>query len=62
MRPKLNLKHKGQMSKPNEYTDKFKSNLICIVLSVRAKLEKNILPSDTVYIVQLRQIWAKLMH
>ena len=26
MRSKLNLKDKGQMSKPNEYTDNFKSN------------------------------------
>ena len=26
MRPKLNLKDKVQMSKPNEYTDNFKSN------------------------------------
>ena len=40
MRPKLNLKDKGQMSKPNEYTDNFKSNLTCIFLSVRAKLKK----------------------
>ena len=48
MRPKLNLKNKGQMSKPNEYTDKFKSNLTHIFLSLRAKLEKkNTLPSDT---------------
>ena len=37
---KLNLKDKGQMSKPNEYTDNFKSNLTCIFLSVRAKLKK----------------------
>ena len=27
MRPKLNLKNKIQMFKPNEYTDNFKSNL-----------------------------------
>ena len=47
MRPKLNLKDKGQMSKP-EYTDNFKSNLTCIFLSVRAKLKKNTLPSHTV--------------
>ena len=40
MRPKLNLKDKGQMSKPNEYTDNFKSNLICIFLSVWAKSKK----------------------
>ena len=50
MRPKLNLKDKGQMSRPNEYTDNFKSNLTCIFLSVRAKLKKNTLPSDTLYI------------
>ena len=36
MRPELNLKDKGQMSKPNEYMDNFKSNLICIFSSVRA--------------------------
>ena len=41
MRPKLNLKDKSQMSKPNEYTDNFKSNLICIFPSVWAKLKKN---------------------
>ena len=50
MRPKLNLKVKSQMSKPNEYTDNIKSNLTCTFLSVRTKLKKNILPSDTVYI------------
>ena len=43
MRPKLNLKDKGQMSKPNEYTDNFKSNLTCIFLSVRAKFKKKTL-------------------
>ena len=40
MRPKLNLKNKGQISKPNEYTDNFKPNSTCIFLSVRAKLKK----------------------
>ena len=40
MRPKLNSKDKSQMSTTNEYTDKFKLNLICIFLSVRAKLKK----------------------
>ena len=40
MRPKLNLKNKGQISTPNEYTDNFKSDLTCIFLSVRAKLKK----------------------
>ena len=49
MRPKLNLKNKGQISKPNEYTDNFKSN--CIFLSVRAKLKKNTLSSDIVYVI-----------
>ena len=44
MRPKLNLKDKGQISKPNEYTDNFKSNLTCIFLSVRAKLKKTLCP------------------
>ena len=38
MRQKLNLKDKCQISKPNEYTDNFKSYLIYIFLSVRAKL------------------------
>ena len=40
MRPKSNIKDEGQMSKPNEYTDNFKTNLSCIFLSVRAKLKK----------------------
>ena len=44
MRPKLNLKNKSQMSKPNEYTDNFKSNLTCIFLSVRAKFKKTLCP------------------
>ena len=46
---KIDLKDKGQMSKHNEYTDTFKLNLACIFFSVRAKLKKTILPSDTVY-------------
>jgi hypothetical protein len=57
VRPKLNLKDKSQMSTPNEYTDNFKSNLIYIFPSVRAKLKKplcprtqcRILPSTTKY-------------
>ena len=40
-RPKLNLKDKSQMSTPDEYTDNFKSNLICIFPSVWAKLKKH---------------------
>ena len=44
MRPKLNLKDKSQMSKPNDYTDIFKSNSICIFPSVRAKLKKPLCP------------------
>ena len=44
MRSKLNLKDKGQMSKPNEYTDNFKSNITCIFLSVSAKLKKPLCP------------------
>ena len=32
------------MSTPNEYTDNFKSNLIYIFLSVRAKLKKPLCP------------------
>ena len=43
MRPKLILKDEGQMSKLNEYTDDFKSNLTFIFLSVRAKLKKKTL-------------------
>ena len=41
MRSELNLKAKSQMFKPNEYTDNLKLNLICILLSVRAKFKKN---------------------
>ena len=44
MRPELNLKAKSQMSKLNEYTDNFKSNLICIFPSVRAKFKKPLCP------------------
>ena len=44
MRPQLNLKDKSQMSKPNECTDNFKSNLTCIFLSVRAKLKNPLCP------------------
>ena len=44
MRPKLNLEDRNQMSTPNEYTDKFNSNLICIFPSVRAKLKKTLCP------------------
>ena len=44
MRPKLNLKDKSQMSKPNEYTDIFKSNSISIFPSVRAKFKKPLCP------------------
>ena len=44
MRPELNLNNKSQMSKPNEYTDNFKSNLICIFPSVRAKLKNPLCP------------------
>ena len=32
------------MSTPNEYTDNFKSNLICIFPSFRAKLKKTLCP------------------
>ena len=32
------------MSKPNEYTDNFKSNITCIFLSVSAKLKKPLCP------------------
>ena len=34
MEPELNSKDKSQMSTPNECTDNFKSNLICIFPSV----------------------------
>ena len=44
MRPKLNLKVKSQMSKPNEYTDNIKSNLTCTFLSVRYKLKNPFCP------------------
>ena len=44
MRSKLNLKDKSQISTPDEYTDNFKSNLICIFPSVRAKLKKPLCP------------------
>ena len=44
MRPKLNLMEKSQISKPNEYTDNFKSYLTCIFLSVRTKLKKPLCP------------------
>ena len=44
MRPKLNSKDKGQISKPNEYTDNFKSDSTCIFLSVRAKFKKPLCP------------------
>ena len=40
VRPKLNSNVKGQISKPNECTDNFKSNLSCIFLFVMAKLKK----------------------
>ena len=50
MIPKLNLKCKSQISKPNEYTDNIKSNSTYTFLSVRTKLKKKTLPSDTVYI------------
>ena len=48
MRPKLNLKDKGQISKPNKYTDNFKYNLTCIFLC-QGQIKENTLPSDTVY-------------
>ena len=62
MRPKWNLKGKSQMFTPNEYTHNFKSNLICIFLSVRAKLKKNknTLPSDTMYPVVI--FWPKFRY
>ena len=44
MRPKLNSKDKGKMSKPYEYPDNVKSNLTCIFLSVRAKLKTPFCP------------------
>ena len=44
MRQKWNLKNKSQISTPNENADNFKSNLICIFLSVRAKLKKTLCP------------------
>ena len=44
MTPKLNLKKKDQMSRPDEYTDIFKSNLTCMFLSLRAKLKNKFCP------------------
>jgi hypothetical protein len=44
MGPQLNLKDKSQTSKPNEYTANFKSNLICIFPSFRAKFKKALCP------------------
>ena len=44
LRPKLNLKNKGQISISNEYTDNIKLNLTCIFLSFRAKLKKPLCP------------------
>jgi hypothetical protein len=55
MRPKLNLKDKGQMSKPNEHTDNLKLNLTCIFLSVRAKLKKTKLCPRTLCMKQIFQ-------
>ena len=46
MRPKLDLKDKGQM---NTQICNFKSNLTCIFLSVGAKLKKKHFASDTLY-------------
>ena len=43
-RPKLNLKDESQMSTPDEYTDNFKLNLICIFPSVGAKFKKPLCP------------------
>ena len=47
MRPKLNLKDKGQISRPNEYTDNFKSNFH--ISLCQDQIKKTTLPSDTVY-------------
>ena len=44
MRQKLDLKDTGQISKPNECTDNFKSYLTCIFLSVITKLKKPLCP------------------
>ena len=44
MSPELDLKDKSQMSRPNEYTDNFQSNSICIFTSVRAKSKKPLCP------------------
>jgi hypothetical protein len=40
----LDLKAKSQMSRPNEYTNNFQSNSICIFTSVRAKSKKPLCP------------------
>ena len=60
-RPKLNLKDKSQMSTPDEYTDNFKSNLICIFPSVRAKFKKPLCPR-TLYLHKysmVMDLWNK---
>ena len=58
MRPKLNLNDKGQISRPDEYTDNFKSNLTCIFLSVRAKLKKNPLCART--LIYQKRRWGEV--
>ena len=66
MRPKLNLKDKSQMSTPNEYTDNFKSNLICIFPSVWAKLKKTLCPRtqciSVIGIIVIRVIKSQYRH
>ena len=46
------------MSKPDEFTDNFKSNVICIFSSVRAKLKKTLCPR-TLCILNLTRKWYK---
>ena len=54
--PKLNLKDKSQISTPDEYTDNFKSNLICIFPSVSVKLKKTLCPRTQCSTLSIPQI------
>ena len=49
---KINLKDKGQIPRPNEYTDNFKSNLTCIFLSLSPRLKNTFCPR-TLYMTGL---------
>ena len=59
MSPDLDLKDKSQMSRPNEYTDNFQSNSICIFTSVRAKSKKPLCPRTQCKTKSMRQIFLQ---